>query len=376
MKIRQNKGYVLHQPLSYVFEMLELGGSYIQKYDTITGSFIPNRSLTPFVLKPQLTITDPDGLIPTGEYSSRLENCIWTVEGWLNGVPLQYVEDVEYTIDTNTHALTFLHNVGVSEIVRLSFSADYVDTRRNDVQHFYWSHDLSTQGEAMWNVTLQVLAPSKLDLSPFKDRGQFSIYAQLMNGENPLADAKSVYLWQRYNGTNWVTIPDNAFWYVSGKNTKVLTVDQKFLQKETLRLLAYPVDKPSEQKYYTILLRRWYGQWEERVLLAQGKYIFPSETKAAAEVTVVNRQGNIPSPEQYFDIEIFFAQGSGDWESVAYGQEAIVQRVDMGSSDPKFGVLCRELSAFVPIALPGGELLSLGDDEVIIAQFPTSEREV
>lgn len=377
MKIRQNKGYIVYSPLSYAFAMLELGGSYIQKYDTITGSFIPNRTLTPYMVRPQLTISDPDGLIPAGECSSQLVNCLWKVEGWSNGNTLQYVEDVEYSINPVTHALTFMHNVGVSELVRLTFVADYLDTRRNEVQHFEWSQYLSTVGEAMWNVTLQIDTPSKLDLSPFKNRGQFSLNAQLMNGENPLADASCVYRWERYDGSNWVSIDDDAFWYVSGKNTKSLTVDQKFLQKETLRIVAYPSAKPTEQKYYTILLRRWYGQWEERVDLTYGKYIFSDDTVFKGVATITNRQGNVVNPVRYFDIEIFFAEGNGEWISVANGTEAEVIRGNLASAaDPKFGVLCRELSAYMPIKLPDGKILALDEETVVVGQFPTSEREV
>ena len=108
----------------------------------------------------------------------------------------------------------------------------------------------------------------------------------------------------------------------------------------------------------------------------QGKYVFVDDTKAAAQVVVTNRQGDIPTPCRYFDIEIFFALGNADWKSVAYGEEAVVQRADMATAEPKFGVICRELSAYLPIELEDGSLLAGDDEELITAQFPTSEREV
>ena len=376
MKIREAKGHVVHSPLSYGFHMLELGGSYIQKYDTITGNFIPNRELTPYLLKPQLTISDPDKLIPDGEYSSRLVNCIWTVKAWNNGVEVTLEQDEDYTIDNNTHALTFMRNVAVSELVHLEFKADYVNTLRSEVQHFSWFKDLSTVGEAIWNVSLKVDAPSKMDLSPFKNRGRFNIMAQLMNGDNDLPDELCIYQWQYFDGDNWTDIPESALWYVAGKDAKGITIDQDYLQRAVIRVLAYPIAKPSEQKYHTILLRRWYGQWEERIELMQGKYVFVDDTKAAAQVVVANRQGDIASPCRYFDIEIFFALGNAEWKSVAYGEEAIVQRADMATAEPKFGVICRELSAYLPIELEDGSLLAGDDEELITAQFPTSEREV
>lgn len=377
MKIRKKTGYVVHSPLSYAFEVKELGGSYIQKYDTISGAYIPNRELTPYLLQPCLTITDPDGIIPAGEYTSRLVNIRWTVRGWLQGVAETLTEGTDYTIDSNTHALMFSHNVAVDELVRIEFSADYVNNTRGEAQSFKWSKDLATVGEAQWNVALTVDLPSKVDLSPFKNRGQFNIFAQLFNGDGELPDDACVYLWQRFNDTQWVDIDEeeDAF-YVAGKNAKGITVDQDYIQHEILRVIAYPKDKPTEQRSFTMLLRRWYGQWKEDIDIIQGKYVFLSDTIASAEVKVVNRQGNITSPQRYFEIEIFFAHGNGEWDSVAYGTKAIVQRSDMAQKEPKFGVLCRELSAFQPIELPDGSVLTDENNAVLMAQFPTSDREV
>lgn len=377
MKIRKQTGYVVHAPLSYAFEVKELGGSYIQKYDTISGAFIPNRELTPYLLQPCLTITDPDGNIPAGEYTSRLVNVRWVVRGWLQGVAEILAEGTDYTIDSNTHALTFSHNVAVDELVHIEFCADYVNNARGEAQSFKWSKDLATVGEAQWNVSLTVDVPSKVDLSPFKNRGQFNIFAQLFNGDGELSDSACVYQWQRFNGTQWVDIDgeEDAF-YVAGKNAKGITIDQDYLQHEILRIVAYPVDKPSEQRSATMLLRRWYGQWEESIDLMQGKYVFTSDTIASGEVKVMNRQGNIASPQRYFEIEIFFAHGNSQWQSVAYGTKATVQRSDMAQKEPKFGVLCRELSAFKPIELPDGSVLTDEGNAVLMAQFPTSDREV
>lgn len=377
MKIRKQTGYVVHAPLSYAFEVKELGGSYIQKYDTISGAFIPSRELTPYLLQPCLTITDPDGNIPAGEYTSRLVNVRWVVRGWLQGVAETLAEGTDYTIDSNTHALTFSHNVAVDELVHIEFCADYVNNARGEAQSFKWSKDLATVGEAQWNVSLTVDVPSKVDLSPFKNRGQFNIFAQLFNGDGELSDSACVYQWQRFNGTQWVDIDgeEDAF-YVAGKNAKGITIDQDYLQHEILRIVAYPVDKPSEQRSATMLLRRWYGQWEESIDLMQGKYVFTSDTIASGEVKVMNRQGNIASPQRYFEIEIFFAHGNSQWQSVAYGTKATVQRSDMAQKEPKFGVLCRELSAFQPIELPDGSVLTDEGNAVLMAQFPTSDREV
>ena len=199
----------------------------------------------------------------------------------------------------------------------------------------------------------------------------------MFNGDGELSDDACVYLWQRYDGSKWVDIDEEEdVFYVGGKDAKGITVDQDYLQRETLRIIAYPKDKPSEQRSFALLIRRFYGQWEESIDLVQGKYVFLSDTQAAGEVKVVNRQGNISNPQRYFEIEIFFAHDNEDWESVAYGTKAVVQRSDMASADPMFGVMCRELSAFQAIEMPDGSVLCDQDGSVLTAQFPTSEREV
>ena len=67
MKIKKNGGHIVHAPLSFAFQMLELGGSYIQKYNTIKKEYVPDRTITPYMLKPRLSITDPDGVITSIE---------------------------------------------------------------------------------------------------------------------------------------------------------------------------------------------------------------------------------------------------------------------------------------------------------------------
>ena len=59
IKIKKKGGHVIYQPLSATFQMQELGGSSQQKFDATTGTWKPNRILTPCLLQPQLLIQDP-----------------------------------------------------------------------------------------------------------------------------------------------------------------------------------------------------------------------------------------------------------------------------------------------------------------------------
>ena len=58
MKIKSTTGHVIYRPLVYDFNMLEIGGSWLQKYDLTANEYIPNRALTPYVLRPYLGVED------------------------------------------------------------------------------------------------------------------------------------------------------------------------------------------------------------------------------------------------------------------------------------------------------------------------------
>ena len=79
MKLRKNSGRVVYSPLSYIFQVLEIGGSPMQKYDATTSSFIPNREATPLVLQPSLIISDPDGIVSTADYVRHMNSVAWTL---------------------------------------------------------------------------------------------------------------------------------------------------------------------------------------------------------------------------------------------------------------------------------------------------------
>ena len=165
-------------------------------------------------------------------------------------------------------------------------------------------------------------------------------------------------------------------WLVSGEQTKQIIVDQDFIQKVILRVKAIAFGNNATTQYWTTKLRRWYGQFDYEVEFLRGKYIFHDSNTIALEAWVANAKGIISNPCRYFDIELFFAVGTGDFESIGYGTEANITRGDLQSGQPKAGILCRELSAFRPICDDNGNPICMDDGKVIYAQFPTKSREV
>lgn len=383
MKLRKHSGHVVYSPLSYMFQVLEMGGSPMQKYDATTSSFIPNRQATPFVLKPVLIISDPDGIVATADYVTHMNSVAWTltINDGTGTVALPATANgaTNYTIDPTTHKLTIFTNLYPTGVIHVTFFGKYTDTRRGEVQEFKWEKDLGCEAQTDMNVTLDAGRwRHNVHLLPMKHWGQFGIPVQLRNGKDAIPDARCAYQWQWWNEStrSWSEDFSEQPWLVSGEKSKEIIVDQDFIQKLILRVKATAFGNNATTQYWTTRLRRWYGQFDYDVEFLRGKYIFHDSNTVALNAWVATAKGQLSNPCKYFDIELFFAVGAGDFESVGYGEEAIIQRSDLQTGQPRAGMLCRELSAMRAIALDDGSLLCDDYGRPIFAQFPTKSREV
>lgn len=383
MKLKKNTGRVVYSPLSYIFQVLEMGGSAMQKYDATTSSFIPNRQATPLVLLPSLIISDPDGIVATADYVTQMKSVAWTltINDGTSTVPLPATSSgtTNYIIDPTTHKLTVKTNLYPGGVIHVKFFGKYIDTRRNEVQEFLWEKDLGCEAQTDMNVTLDAGRwRHNVHLLPMKHWGQFGIHVQLRNGKDAIPDAKCVYQWQWWNEStrSWSEDFSEQPWLVRGEKSKEIVVDQDFIQKLVLRVKATAFGNNATTQYWTTRLRRWYGQFDYDVEFLRGKYIFHDSNIVVLNAWVATAKGQLSNPCKYFDIELFFAIGANGFESVGYGEEAIIQRNDLQQGQPRAGILCRELSAMRAIALDNDSLLCTDDGQPIFAQFPTKSREV
>lgn len=383
MRVRRNQGRVFYQPLSFVFQVVPQGGSFLQKYDAPTQVFIPDRELTPLVLTPSLIITDPDHVLPTADYASRLVNASWvltlTQGNTTTTLPATSGGDTNYSVNANTKELTLYYNVNVGNILHVLFRGDYVDTRRNEVFHFKWGTDLTCEAQTSLNVTLDTGQwKNYVHLLPFKKWGNFGIPVQLKNGPDEVPDAQAVYQWEWWDEVNSIFSSDftDCPWLVSGQQTKEIVVAQDFIQKLVLRVKAYAYGNQHTMQYFTTKLQRWYGQFDYDIEFARGKYIFKDTDTVVLETWIANAKGLISNITKYFDVEVFFAVGNNTLESVGYGEEVIIKRNDLALGEPKCGVLIRELSAFRGLCLDNGNALCLDNGNPLMIQVPTKSREV
>ena len=373
----------MHAPLSFIFQIVEMGGSLLQKYDASSLSFIPNRLLTPFVLQPQLIVSDPDGTIATADYVAKMVNVTWTLTLTAGGsssvLPATSGSVTNYTIDPVTKRLTVFRNTQPQEVVKIAFHGEYIDPRRNEVFKFDWQKDCVTETQTDLNITLDTGRwRGNVRLVPMRHWEKFGIPVQLKNGPDDIPDARASYQWQWWNAETRTFSEDFSEqpWLVSGEQTKEIIVDQDYIQDVTLRVKAIAYGNVNTAKYFVTHLKRWYGQFDYDVEFLQGKYIFHDTTTVELNAWVANAKGIISNPCRYFDMELFFASGNGEFESVGYGEEAVINRGNLQDGQPQAGILCRELSAYRALCDDSGKPITMDDGTVIFIQIPTKSREL
>lgn len=383
MKLKKNKGHIVHSALSFTFQIVESGGSMLQKYDATSSSYIPNRELTPYVLRPMLYIADPDGTIPAGDYTSQMVNVKWNLVLWTGSgpvnLPVMSGDDVNWSVDPDTKSLTLYRNVEPQEMLYISFTADYVDKRRQETHSFKWERNCSTEAQTDMNVTLDTGRwRRRVRMMPMKKWGKFGIPVQLKNGSDSIPDDRCTYQWQWYDreAMAWSEDFSEVFWLVSGERTKEIVVDQDYIQDVTLRVKATAFGNDATTQYYVTRLKRWYGQFDYNVDFLTGKYLFRNSNIVTLDAWVANAKGIISNPCRFFDMELFFSTDGEEWKSAGYGEEAVVTYIDVREGNPIAGILCRELSAFIPLADQNGYILCTQDGIPITSQFPTKSREI
>lgn len=174
--IKDRQGRTVYKPLSSEFEVLSLRPSFVQKYDVLQAEYIPDRTLTPFVLQPKLTIVDPHGL-ESGDRTCNMINVVWHVDGQYNGVKWENGKD--YVVDSVTHELRILANMDPEYWGSLSFYGEFLDRRRLEVHKFRWERGITCVTYADNKLHL-AMEQSKISLSPFKNRGIFDIPSQAL----------------------------------------------------------------------------------------------------------------------------------------------------------------------------------------------------
>ncbi len=147
-----------------------LGSALTQVYKAVELAYEPNRAITPTVVLPIVSVTDPDGVYPNGAANMALGNIKWYVGGVDITTTADYANGL-YSIDNSDSqargSLTIYKNVTAESIVDLSFRAVLPDTRRGvNIDIAIDKIILSTQAVSSDKYTVEIDKPIEYVYNP------------------------------------------------------------------------------------------------------------------------------------------------------------------------------------------------------------------
>ncbi len=334
---------IIYRPLDVSLSLLIHGGSLTQTHCAETSEFIPDRELTPLVIRPQMYVHDSDGLVESGHV--QMSEMMWyalpeniaagvTDESYLKEELSQYLitaATAGYAVGQNGE-LTVSANIPYRAPVVLVFAGCYWDGRSGKVLRVHASATLNTTSVAL-PATLSLDKPVSWTYNPMEDSGTRSVAASLRLGGKSAETAQCNvrYWWYKaVDGAETLVDANDDLFYESGQNTAILTIDPRYLS-HPLRLIckaeyALPGENlpqmPSETslKAETVVARR-YPNYDYENFVHGGVEISSSAEKVKNECVVTVGRRVLESPSEWFSVKwsIKRAVYGAEWLTIGYG---------------------------------------------------------
>ena len=313
-----------------------------QSYNAVTGEFAPDYTLTPLVLFPRCTATDPDKYIKSGAVNASLTNMHWyeRIGGTRTEITTGNTNyEISQSGDTKGQ-IKVKKNSSVLNPTTLEFEAEYADTRTGQVFKFRLSQVVIASDQTDAIPVLSIDSPATLEWNPVRQQTQQVITALLMSGDsNVTSEDGATFFWYRLNGTALEQIVDgngDNDWEVVSISGNKLTIDRDFIgEQQTYVCRAHynadgssasaPID--SDPSVSTTIKRRipkvecdWKGVTEgvpggTSVILPKG---FVRDT-----------QGIIDNPDEWFKFVWYTkAKGAANYTKAAVGRNPRIKFTD------------------------------------------------
>lgn len=237
---KQRKIEVNYKPLKTSASMEVIGSvSGRQFYNAATGEYAPDYTLTPLSLFPRCTATDPDQYTKSGTVNSALTNMKW-YENIGGTRTLISSENTGYEITETGDSkgqIKVKKNSSVLNPITLEFTAEYVDTRTNQVFQYNLTYAIIVSDATDAQPTLSIDSPTTLDWNPIRQQTQQTITAMLLAGDTDLTDSDNVrFFWYRVlaNGSLEAITDGNGDndWEVVSVDRNILVIDRDFIGEE------------------------------------------------------------------------------------------------------------------------------------------------
>ena len=267
--------------------------------------FEPNRAITPTIIIPIVSVTDPDRVFPTGSVNKALGNIKW----YINGADITTTTDYSnglYSIDkTDTSSrgsLTIRKNVSSELPLLLTFNAQLLDTRRNILIDIVIPDILLiSQTVSTDKFTVELDKPVEYIFNPLTALSNNVVFtAKAFRGEDPIlnnATGVSFSLLKKIGEAYVLCTSTNCPELISGA-VGAYTLDMRLIGKEDYQISMYK--DMVEVAFVQFSLVRQYPIFD----LAMMNFgdVQPRQAVIPARAVLQTRGDIIASPGNYFSI--------------------------------------------------------------------------
>lgn len=209
-----------------------------QFYSAMDKSFTPDYTLTPLTLFPRCAAVDADSMSAPKAINSELTNMKWYER--IGGVQKLISSGTDYVITQtgeNKGQIQVKKNSSIANPITLEFSAEYVDTRTNQVLKYTASKVIIVSDSSSPQPVLSLDSPDTVQWYPVRDVMEQTITAKLMASDKDITDDERVkFWWYRVLSTGALEeiVDGNGDndWEIVSVNKNVLVVNRDFIGDE------------------------------------------------------------------------------------------------------------------------------------------------
>jgi hypothetical protein len=254
-----------------------------QVYNSYSSQYVPDYTVVPLTLRPNVTVLDKDGVLASGVVNSALANITWTeVIGTTETVITASNDGYEIlSADNDNGCIRVKKNLTPDTTATLRFAAQYTDTRTGQVFQLKASYLLSCNSSSKSIPVLTLDTDHSTLYNPLRDTATKKVTAQLYVNGGICPASYRQFVWDiSHDGKTWENVGDSLMHYfvtVSSDGT-YCTVDQSLMgSKFLLRCRAkYSEDgKPSavtlddNSPCKTATFTRWIPKLQTEIVAAK-----------------------------------------------------------------------------------------------------------
>lgn len=185
-----------------------------QNYDADTGTYMPDYTLTPLIIQPQVSCMDKDEFLAAGSINHQLANVKWyEIVGGVS--TLIQSTNTNYEITTTggqAGRIKVKKNAQPRVPITLEFHAEYSDPRTGQLHTIVRTFSVTCGNSTVFAPQLVLDAADQTIYNPLTDPDTQTVHASLRLDVNECATANRLFVWEIYRA-------DTNTWTAVGTDT-------------------------------------------------------------------------------------------------------------------------------------------------------------